>query len=254
MAEKEEKVTQEWLEKNPESVLKIGDLIPINAKRMVEVKPGQTVVDADVLTNILKKQAEQDIELENMKAKNAGMEELWEAEKGVSPTGEKKLRERKSYEPAFRTVKLRKYPIGGDVEKLGYVIGWTNRGAYEKVDRSGISPVVINYLDIVFLDELTMEAKRTLVDGKDVVLAEAVPIKDLLNQGIPVNCKIIERRMNTRKVPTGEEINVTMWDPAHGLMQTGEVIDGYVAVTDLEYVIQIPGLIKQLTIDGKYVN
>ena len=251
----EEKVTQEWLDEHPDSIAVVGDPIPEGetaAKgKTVKLKPGEKVVSEDLLKQILEKQAKTDIELENMKAKNAGLEELFEAEKGVSPTGEKKLRERKSYEPAFRTVRLRKYPVAGDPENLKYVIGWTNRGAYEKVDKSGVTPVVVNYIDILFLDEETMEPIRT-PDGK--LMAESVPVKDLINQGVPVNCKILERKMETKKIPTGEEINVTVFDPAHGLVQTGEIIDGYVAVTDITYTLQIPGLMKPLVIDGEYVN
>lgn len=242
-----EKVTAEWLETHPESELKIGDAVP----ETVTLKKGEVVVSQETLSAILKRQSEQDIEIENMKAKSAGLEELFGQEKGAETTGEKKLRERKNYEPAFRTVRLRKYPIGGDVENQKFVIGWTNRGAYEKVDRSGVSPVIVNYIDILFLDEETMEPMRTK-DGK--LLAESVPVKDLLNQGAPVNCKILERKMESKKIPTGEEINVTVWDPAHGLMQTGEIIDGYVGVTDVTYKLQVPGLVNPLVIDGKYVN
>lgn len=215
-------------------------------KNKVELQPGQVVVDQKTLQAVLEKTAELEKQVADQAAKNAGLEELFASSQPADTTGERKLRERKSFEPAFRTVRVRKYPMGGDFENQGYVIGWTSRGSYQKVDRSGISPVLVDYIDIVFLDhEKNAEGKLT---------AESVPLLDLLNKGVQVHCKVLELKKNEHKDPTGEEINVTVWDPQHGLLQTGDIIDGYVGMTDLTYTIQIPGRKDPVTIDGQFVN
>ena len=225
-------------------------------EKSVKLKEGEVVIDQSILSKVLEQQAATEKKLADLEAKNAGLEEMFAEDQGVSPTGEKKLRERKTFEPKFRTVKLRKYPIGNpDDGKTGFVIGWTDRGAYEKVDRSGINPVVVNYLDVLFLDPETGDyLKTTGEDGKERTYVQQVQILDLLNTGVPVNCKILEEKREKRKVPTGEELHVKTWDPRHGLLETGEVIDGYVGVTDVEYTLQIPGIEKPLKIDQKYVN
>ena len=225
--------------------------MPEKEKKVVEVKDDEVVVSQKTITAILEKQAELEKKVADQEAKSAGLEEMFNEDQGVSPTGEKKLREKKTFEPKFRTVRLRKYPIGNpDDGNLGYVIGWTDRGAYEKVNRDGVNPVVVNYLDILFLDPETMGYKK--VDGK--LYVQQVQILDLLNAGVPVNCKIVGEKREVKKIPTGEEIHVKVWDPRHGQLETGEIIDGYVGVTDIELQLQIPGLEKPLTIDAKYVN
>lgn len=219
---------------------------PVEPKPVV-LQPGQVVVDQSVLAQVLENQAELERGRAEDAARVAGLEAMLEAGKGAEAQGaDGKLRERKNFEPAFRTVRLRQYPMGGNEEKLGYVMGWTNRGAYQKVDRvSGPVPVMVDYVDIVFLDQ-------ERVDGK--LIAESVPLLDLLNRGIQKHCKIIKVVKEPRKEPTGEEITITSWDPQHGLVTTGETIDGYVGFTDITYTVQIPGRAEPVEIDGKYVN
>lgn len=213
----------------------------------VVLKDDEVVVSQKTLTGILEQVAALEKARVDDSARFAGIEEMVAAEKGAETVGgESKLREKKNYEPAFRTVRIRKYPIGGDHENMGYVVGWSNRGAYQKVDRTGVTPQVIDYLDIFFLGH------ERDTDGK--LQAEAVPLLSFLNDGVPVHCKIIETKNFPRKEPTGEEINVTMFDPQHGLMQTGDVIDGYVGYTDRKFVIQIPGVDGTTEIDEKYIN
>ncbi len=226
----------------------------------VVLKPGQVVVDQKQIASILESQANTEKALEDLRAKNAGLEAMFEANKGADTNGEKKLRERKNFEPAFRTVTLKKYPIKGDVENLGYVIGWTNRGAYQRVNRDGIAPVVVDYIDIIFLGHERNE------EGK--LQAESVPLLSLLNAA-EVNCKVLEVKdyngekfritypptgQGVRKMPTGEEINITTFDPKHGMVATGDMIDGWVGFTDLTYVIQIPAVPEPVEVDGKYLN
>lgn len=211
-----------------------------------KLKPNEVAVDSKVLEKVLEGQAKMEQEIENLRAKNQGLEELFAAEKGADTTGDKKLRERRNYEPAFRTVRLRKYPMGGDHEKMGYIIGWTNRGAYQKVDRTGVTAQIVDYIDVIFLDH-----ER---DTKGGIQAESIPLMSILNEGVPVHCKILEIHKETFKDPTGEVINVTMYDPQHGLVSTGEEIDGWVGRTEMQYTIQIPGREKPLKIDAKYVN
>lgn len=217
-----------------------------NEPKVVEIKPGQVVVDEAQLTAILEKQSLMEKQLADEAAKREGLQELFESQAGPDTTGEKKLREKKNYEPAFRTVRIRKFPIAGDPENLGYVIGWSNRGAYQKVDRTGVAPVLVDYIDVMFLGH------ERNAEGK--LQAESIPLLDLLNRGEQVHCKVLSVDKNTRKEPTGEEINVTTWDPQHGLVATGDVIDGYVAYTDMEYTIQIPGTAEPVKIDSKFIN
>lgn len=227
---------------------------------IVELKEGQVVVDQATLTTILQQQAETEKRLADLDAKNAGLLELVEAGKGADTNGAPKLRERKNFEPAFRTVTLKQYPIAGDIEKLGYVIGWTNRGAYQKVNRDGVSPVVVDYIDVIFLDNERTE------DNK--LRAESIPLLSLLNAS-EVTCKVLEMKdyegkpfrlsypptgQGVQIMPTGEEIAISTFDPKHGLVTTGETIDGYVGFTNLTYVIQIPGRAEAVEVDGKFLN
>lgn len=227
---------------------------------IVELKEGQIVVDQATLTTILQQQAETEKKLADIDAKNAGLLELIEASKGADTNGAPKLRERKNFEPAFRTVTLKQHPINGDYEKLGLVIGWTNRGAYQKVNREGVAPVVVDYIDVIFLDHERTE------DGK--LKAESIPLLSLLNAS-EITCKVLEMKdyegkpfrlsypptgQGVQIMPTGEEIAISTFDPKHGLVTTGETIDGYVGFTNLTYVIQIPGRAEPIEVDGKFLN
>lgn len=229
-------------------------------EKQVTLKKGETVVSEKTLTSILEQQAKVEKEMEDLKAKNAGLEEMFSKTQEAGQQGGEKLRERKNFEPSFRTVRIRKYPIAGDIENLGYVIGWTNRGAYQKVDRDGIAPTVVDYIDIIYL------GREKSKDGK--IQAESVKLLSLLNAE-QVHCKVLDVKdykgrsftatypktgLAEEKVPTGEEISVTTWDPKHGLVESGEKIDGYVAFTNLSYVIQIPGVAEPVEIDAKFAN
>ena len=104
-------------------------------------------VSESVLVKIQEDLAAQELKMAELENKNAGLEEM--LSKGVSTTGEEKIKKSKDFSPKFRTVRIRKYPIAGDVNNLGYVIGWTSRGAYEEVDRTGTSPQIVNFIDII---------------------------------------------------------------------------------------------------------
>ncbi len=211
----------------------------------VVLQPGEVVVDQKTLAAVLAKQTETEKKMADMEARNAGLEAMVAEVQGADTTGGKKLRERKNFEPAFRTVGIKKYPIAGDVENLGYVIGWTNRGAYQKVDKTGVAPVVIDYIDIFFLGHERNE------EGK--LQAESVTLLSLIN-AVEVNCKILDTKKVDRKEPTGEEIRVTTFDAKHGLMETGDTIDGWVGFTDITFTLQVPGLTEPVEIDQKFVN
>lgn len=209
------------------------------------VVPEQKMVQVpqEDLTKVFEKLAEFERNAENDRAKIAGLEIL--AEKGSDASPEDTIKKRKNYEPAFRTVRIRKYPIAGDFNNLGYVVGWTDRGAYQKVDTSGVSKVLVDYIDIVFL------GKERNAEGK--LQAESVPLLDLLNKGVQVHCKIVSKKVEYVEVPTGEEIDITTWDPQHGLVATGDKVDGYYAYSDIKYTIDIPG-VGPYEIDGEFVN
>lgn len=200
-------------------------------------------VPSKLLTEIQESLAKQELEMEEMRNKNAGLEELLSK---AGTDGEVKLREKKNFEPKFRTVRVRKYPIAGDYEKMGYVIGFTNRGAYEEVDRTGISPQIVNYIDVIFLGHEK--------NDKGVLQAEKIKLLDFLNKGIQVHCKIVDEKKEKHDVPTGEEINVHVFDPQHGLVSNGEIIDGYTSYTEISYKIQIPSIAEPIWIDAMYCN
>lgn len=227
----------------------------------VVLNEGEVVVKQATLDAILEKQSLMETDLENEKLKRAGLEDLFAAESGkITEPG---LREKKNTEPTFRTVSLRKYDPAhtGDPEKEDYIIGWTPRGAYRKSVDNGLGgKEFVEYLDIIMLNAKT-------VDGK--VEAVAVPALDVMNSGRRVACKVVEIKdfkgrafkptypqtgQAERKVATGEEIAITSWDPKHGLISTGETIDGWVAFSDLTFVVQIPGVANPIEIDQRFVN
>ena len=210
-----------------------------------EKKVKKTVeVPADTLLKMQEQMAAMEQKLADQDAKNAGIEEI--LAKTAEAVTEPKLREKKNFEPKFRTVRLRKYPIGGDDTNLGYIVGWTNRGAYQVVDRSGVSPQTVDMLDVVFLGQ------EKNANGK--VKAESIRLLDLFNKGQQVHCKILETKREEIKTPTGEEIDVTVFDPAHGLMATGDKIDGWVAYSEIKYKLQIPGVEGETWIDATFCN
>lgn len=210
----------------------------------IVLKPGEVVVDQATLARVMEQASNAERTAAEATAKAAGLEALFNEQSTADTTGGKKLRERKNFEPPFRTVGIKKYPIKGDIEKLGHVVGWTNRGAYQKVDKSGVAPVIVDFIDIVFLEV-------GKVDG--VLQAESVPLLSLINAE-EVICKILETKNKPRKEPTGEEINVTTFDPKHGMVETGDIIDGWVGFTDTSFVIQIPGVVESVEVDSRYVN
>lgn len=229
------------------------------------LRDGEIAVSEKTLTTILENQAKMDKDMEDLRLKNQGLEDAI-SEKGALTVGGEKLRERKNFDPAFRTVTMKKYPMKGDPENLGIVIGWSNRGAYQKVDKSGVSAQYVDYIDVFFLGH-----ER---DENEKLQAESVPLLSLMGAA-EVTCKVLQvrdyegnaykirysalaeeggERPGERKVRTGEEVKVTTWDPRHGLVETGETIDAWVAFTDLTFVIQIPGINEPVEVDAKFLN
>lgn len=198
-------------------------------------------VPLKLLTEMQKQLAALEKSDTDKEAKIAGLEQSMSK---ADTTDAPKLRERKNFEPKFHTVRLRKYPkAGGD--ELHYVIGWTNKGAYQEVDRTGVAPQVIDFIDIIYLGD------ETTKDGK--IKAEKVKLLDFLNKGQQVHCKILETKVEPVKVPTGEVINVTVFDPQHGMVSTGDEIDGYVVQSDTKFRVQVLGH-GEVLIDGEFVN
>ena len=76
----------------------------------------------------------------------------------------------------------------------------------------------------------------------------------MYNKGQQVHCKILEQKKEDIKVPTGEEIDVTVFDPAHGLVATGDKIDGYIVNSTQKFKLQVPGVEEPIWIDGTFVN
>lgn len=212
-----------------------------------DVIPGEeetTNVPTSLLEELLKKVSNLENQAEDNAAKTAGLEELLNkpAEEGLP----NKLREKRNFEPTFHTVRITQYPMGGDHTKLGYVVGWTNRGSYQEVDRSGVSPQYVDFIDVIFLDN------ERDADGK--LKAERIKTMDLKTNGVQVKCRIKSVNRQEIKVPTGEEIDVTVFDPTHGMMSTGDIIDGFWVKSDIVYTIEIPGRVEPVEIDATYVN
>ena len=204
----------------------------------------QVKVPAKLLAELQEQLAAQELKINNMESKNAGLEELFS--KSAEASDEPKLRKQKSFEPRFRTVRIRKFPIAGDINNLGYVIGWTNRGAYEEVDKSGVRPEIVNFIDVIFLGHERSE------DGK--LQAEKIKLLDLLNKGTQVYCKITDQKKEKKEFATGEEIDVSIFDPQHGLISTGDKVDGMVVSDEMKYKIQVPGVEGEIWIDSEFCN
>lgn len=193
-------------------------------------------IPQDQLTEIMSRLSTLEIENANKDAKIAGLQAATAA---AAPVGETPLRQKQTFEPAFRTVRLKKMPYKGNVEDKRIVIGWTNRGSYQKVNRDGVAPEIVDYMQLIFLgDEKNAYETRTL----DFYNAETVV------------CKVEKESKKTYKKPTGEVIPVVVYDPKHGSVMTGETVDGFIEYTDVELVLSVPGEKEPLTIDAKFVN
>lgn len=196
-----------------------------------------------LLEEMQKQIADMERKVADGEAKNAGLEDLFNSNMQNSDkpdANSKGLRVKKNFEPKFRTVRLRKYPVAGDPENKQYVVGFTKRGAYQTVDKSGVRPEIVDCIDIIFLGQ----PKK----------AETVKLLDFMNGGEQVHCKILETQRKPRLEPSGEEIEVSVYDPQHGLIGTGEVVDGYTGYSDITYTLQVPGVAEPLTISQTYVN
>lgn len=213
-------------------------------KEPVVVKEGEVAVPQKLLETMQTQMAEMERKLEEESGKRAGLEAMVEAGAGANALGEPKLREKKTYEPKFRTARLRKYPRAGAEPE--FIVGWTSKGAYQEVDRSGVAPVIVDYLDVIFLGhERNKEGKLS---------AEKVKLLDILNKGEQVHCRIVSMQREDKMVPTGEEIDITMFDPQHGLMSTGDKIDGYITNSEIKYTLQVPGHEGTVVVDGEFCN
>lgn len=199
-------------------------------------------VPLSALTAMQKQMADLEIKVAEQEAKNAGLEELFSK---ADTSGEPKLREKKNYEPKFRTARLRSYPVAGNIEDKDYIVGITNRGAYQEVDRSGIAPTMVDYVEVIFL------RNQKSKDGK--IKAEKIKLLDLMNAP-QVVCKVLKMEREEKKAKTGEEINVTVFDPQHGLIATGDIIDGYVGYSEITVTLQVPNVVEPVIVDQKYVN
>src|SRR3978361_434952 len=99
-------------------------------------------VPQEQLTQIMEKISALEIANADKDAKIAGLPALQRAPPAV---GETPLRQKKTFEPAFRVARLKKLPFNGDPEDMRIVIGWTNRGSYQNVERHGTDPHVLDY-------------------------------------------------------------------------------------------------------------
>lgn len=205
-----------------------------------------TTVPASLLIEMQKQMAKNEQDNADLKAKLAGIEVLMEEDKDT--VSEPALRKKKSFEPAFRTVKLRKYPMMKDHNNQGYVVGWTDRGAYEEVTVTPMGPQKILYIDLIFAGHEKNEEGKTQ--------AEKVNYIDFLNNSTVERFKIIESKREPNEVATGEDIDIVVFDPQHGLVSTGEKIDGYTVFTNVQHQVSIPEVNNgaPMWIDATYCN
>lgn len=206
-------------------------MAPLPPENKGNEKPEEvSTVPTKMLVEMQKQMAQNEKDNAELKAKLAGIEVLMEEDKET--VSEPALKKKKSFEPAFRTAKLRKFPIKGDFENQGYVIGWTDRGAYEEVAMTAMGPAKTLFIDLVFAGlEKNAEGKAQ---------AEKVNYLKFLNDSTIERFKIIETKREDNEVATGEEIDITVFDPQHGLMSTGEKIDGYTVFTNVKHKISVP--------------
>lgn len=203
-------------------------------------------VPMKLLTQMQEQMAELERKVAEGEAKNAGLEEMVNKTAESAASGEAKLRVRKDFTPKFRTVRLRKYSPTNDPENMKFVVGWTNRGSYQEVDRTGVAPQIVDMIDLVFLGaEKNKEGKLT---------ATKTRLLDFMNNGIQIHCKILDTKKEPKTDPTNEEIEVTSFDPQHGLITTGETIDGYITHDEIQYKVQVPGFADPIWIDATYCN
>jgi uncharacterized coiled-coil protein SlyX len=192
-------------------------------------------VPVELLTKMQEDMASLERKVADQEAKSAGLEEMV----AESAKTNDKLKEKKSFEPKFRTVRLRKYPIAGDETNMGYIIGWTKKGAYQEPVQTPMGAQLVDFIDVIFYGQ---EKK-----------AEKIKLLDLLNKGEQVHCKILETKRDEIKHETGEEIDVSVFDPQHGLISTGDKVDGYHTTSDIQYKLNIPG-IGEIWVDSLYTN
>ncbi len=192
-------------------------------------------VPVELFTKMQEQMSELERKVAEGEAKQAGLEEMV----ADSAKTNDKLKEKKSFEPKFRTVRLRKYPIAGDDSKMGYVVGWTKKGAYQEYVATPTGNVLVDFIEVIFYGQ----------ENK----AEKIKLLDFLNKGEQVHCKIIETKKEDIKHETGEEIDISVFDPAHGLVSTGEKIDGYYTMSEINYKLNVPGL-GEIWVNGAYTN
>lgn len=205
------------------------------SKEETKKEPDMIEVPSTVIADMQKQMAEMERKIADQEAKNAGLEEMV----ANSASTNEKLKEKKTFEPKFRTVRLRKYPIAGDENNMGYIIGWTKKGAYQEPVQTPIGAQLVDFIDVIFYGK---ESK-----------AEKIKLLDMLNKGEQVVCKILEQQRKEIKKETGEEIGVNVFDPQHGLIATGDTVDGYVAHYEIKYKLQVPDL-GEIWVDSEYVN
>lgn len=211
---------------NDKDAHKLGNLVEVPQKQ---------------LTEIMEKISALEIANADKDAKIAGLAAMQDA----PAVGETPLRQKKTFEPAFRVARLKKLPFNGDPEDMRIVTGWTNRGSYQKVDRSGVAPELIDYMQVIFLGH---EKDK---DGK--LQAFEVRTLDLYNAQ-PIICKIDKEEVNKTKKPTGEIIPVVTYDPKHGNVLTGETVDGWVEEADVTLTLNVPGIPEPVKINSKFAN
>jgi hypothetical protein len=214
---------------------------PINNNEKDNKEPLTVEVPQAQLTEILTKLNSLEIANADKDAKIAGFMAMQDA----PAVGDTPLRQKKTFEPAFRVARLKKLPFNGDPEDKRIVIGWTNRGSYQKVSREGVAPELIDYMQIIFLGhEKNAEGKPQAFEVRTLDLYNAESI----------TCRIEKQEVHKHVEPTGEIIPVVTYDPKHGNVLTGETVDGWVETPEVTLTLIVPGIKDPVTVDARFVN
>lgn len=205
---------------------------------MAETKPneGDTIVvtKAEMATLLARMDS-----MEKELASTASLDEVKAIESGTADIREIENIEEK-WKKAPKVMHLRSVAMEDPKTKQvvnKVVVGWTKRGCYVKVKDHPNEPETLMY-DVYFYGD------------KEPV---AITAKKFLDSP-RIKCMEIGRDITVKKYKTGEELEVTEFDPKHGLKSTGTIIDGYYATPEGTYALKVPGINEPVVVNINHVN
>lgn len=197
-------------------------------------EPKKIEVDESVLTDLMAQLASQKRDIDSLNAK-ALISDVEEGKKGLREVEDAAAKYAKApHEYSLRMVSMADTK-GNETKKL--VIGWTAKGCYVKVKDHPNEPETLMYDVLFYGDE------------------KAVPITaKKFKDGERIKCVEVSRDIKLEKHATGEEMEVTQFDPKHGMTATGIIIDGFDQRPEGTYTLQVPGFPDPITVNMNHVN